>query len=355
MTHSRTAVVVGVSGIAGSYLARHLLDTEDWLVHGVSRRAPAFAEGHDRYRHVAVDLTDASATRDALSALGDATHVFFCAYLPGASEAETTRLNTDALRHCLDGLLAARPPLHAVVTVQGTKYYGCHLGPFKTPAKESDPRLPGETWFYYHQEDLLIERSRGQDWYWTAVRPHSICGLTVGTPLNIISILAAYGAILKELGLPFTFPGRPGAWNALYQLTDAQVLARGMEWTATTPACAGQAFNLTNGDLFRWRYVWPALAEHFAMPLGEPEPRDLVAFMADKAPVWDRVVERQGLRPTRLSQMADWAVANYFFGAEWDIVSDMTKTHRHGFVPAVDSQAMLLRLLSGMREQRFVP
>jgi len=33
----------------------------------------------------------------------------------------------------------------------------------------------------------------------------------------------------------------------------------------------------------------------------------------------------------------------------------MTKTHRHGFVPAVDSEEMLLRLLQAIRDARVIP
>lgn len=353
MTEGRNAVVIGASGIAGSYVVGHLLDL-GWSVHGVSRRPPAQSPG-PRFTHVAVDLMDAQASRAALGKLGDATHLFYCGYVPHPDVETLIALNTDMMRNSLDGLLAARPPLRAAVLLQGTKYYGCHLGPFKTPAKESDGRMTHARWFYYTQEDLLIDRQRGQSWYWTAVRPHSICGLTLGTPLNLVSILGTYAAIVRELGLPFAFPGRPSVWDALYQLTDASVLARGMVWAATRPACAGEAFNLTNGDLFRWRHLWPRLAEHFGLAVGEPADIDLVAFMADKEPVWRRIVERHGLRPLSFASVADWHVANYFFSADWDIISDMTRTHRAGFVPAVDSVEMLLGLLADLRRDRALP
>jgi hypothetical protein len=46
----------------------------------------------------------------------------------------------------------------------------CHFGPFKTPARETDPRhLPPN--FYYDQEDFLISQSRGKTWSWSALRP----------------------------------------------------------------------------------------------------------------------------------------------------------------------------------------
>lgn len=35
-------------------------------------------------------------------------------------------------------------------------------------------------------------------------------------------------------------------------MTDASLLAEATVWVATTPDCANQAFNITNGDLFHW-------------------------------------------------------------------------------------------------------
>ena len=61
------------------------------------------------------------------------------------------------LENVLDGIEAASGGLARIVLMQGTKYYGSHLGPFKTPALESDPRhMPPN--FYFNQQDLLIER-----------------------------------------------------------------------------------------------------------------------------------------------------------------------------------------------------
>ena len=91
--------------------------------------------------------------------------------------------------------------------VQGTKYYGQHLGPFKTPAKEDDPRPPIQH-FYYDQQDLLMRLRQGKAWSYSTTRPHVICGFALGNPLNIISILAVYATILREMGKPLTFPGQ---------------------------------------------------------------------------------------------------------------------------------------------------
>ena len=61
---------------------------------------------------------------------------------------------------------------------QGGKAYGADLGPFKTPARENDPRLMPPN-FYHDQEDLLRRRQQGKPWHWTAQRPEAIGGYTM--------------------------------------------------------------------------------------------------------------------------------------------------------------------------------
>jgi nucleoside-diphosphate-sugar epimerase len=313
--------------------------------------APALAE---RVRHVPVDLLDAAATAAAFRGVGEVTHLFYCGYAERSTAEELIAINTAMLRHALDGVEAAAPDLERVVLIEGTKYYGSHLGPFKTPAKESDPRI-ATPHFYYAQEDLLIERQAGKSWSWAALRPHSVCGFALGSPMNLLTALGTYGAICRELGQPFAFPGKPRAFETLYQVTDAGLLSRAMVWAATSPGCANQAFNLTNGDLFRWRNLWPRLAEFFGVPAAEPLPMKLVEWMADKAPVWERIVAKHGLQPHRFGELASWPFADYVFATDYDVISDMGKARRHGFCESVDSEAMFLDLLAGLREQRILP
>jgi nucleoside-diphosphate-sugar epimerase len=348
-----TALVIGATGVTGGYLVRHLAERGDWRVDAVSRRPldPALA---GRVRHVPVDLLDAAAAKAAFHGLREVTHLFYCGYADRPSNEALIEANTAMLRHALDAIEPAAPSLERVVLIEGTKYYGSHLGPFKTPAKEGDPRL-ATPHFYYTQEDLLAGRQDGKRWSWAALRPHAVCGFALGSPMNLLTALGVYGAICRELGRPFAFPGEPRAFDALYQVTDAGLLARAMVWAATEPRCANQAFNLTNGDLFRWRNLWPRLAGFFGVPAAEPQRLRLAEFMEDKAPVWDRIVEEHGLQPHPFAAIASWPFADFVFGTEWDVISDMVKARRHGFCDSVDSEEMFLELLGGLRRARVLP
>ena len=165
-------MVIGTSGVTGTPLAEQLL-VSGWKVYGVSRRAPGLRGGpHGQFHHIAVDLTDRDATRAAFADCGDVTHLFHC-----ANDADPA-VRLAMIANCLDAAEAAAPGFANINLLQGTKYYGSYLGPFKTPAKESDPRVPGGD-FYYSEEDLVAGRQAGRGWSWTGVRPTAVCGLSL--------------------------------------------------------------------------------------------------------------------------------------------------------------------------------
>ncbi len=347
----KTALVTGATGVVGRYLLRHLLQQPDWDVVAVSRRTP---DVQGRYTHVAADLTDPADCRARLGGLRDVTHVFFAAYLERPDPAEHVAVNTAMLVNLVDAMEQAAPGLQHVHLLEGSKWYGSHLGPYKTPAKETDPRhMPPN--MYYDQQDFLEARQRGKRWTWSASRPHAICGFALGNPMNLTTVIAVYAAISKELGLPLSFPGKPGAYRALYQCIDSALLARALTWMATEPACANQACNITNGDLFRWENLWPRIARAFDMEVGPVRHISLVRFMADKAPVWERIVQKHGLKPHPYRDLAAWAFGDFVFASDYDIVSDLGRIRRLGFTETVDSEEMFIRLLGEFRAEKIIP
>src|SRR5262249_50183906 len=133
--------------------------------------------------------------------------------------------NLAMLKNLLDAVESSSPGLEHVNLMEGTKWYGSHLGAFKTPAKEDDLRSPAPN-FYYDQQDFLVARAKGKRWHWSAVRPHAICGFALGNPMNLAMTIAVYASIMKELGEPLRHPGSEKNYHALYQTTDAALLAK---------------------------------------------------------------------------------------------------------------------------------
>jgi nucleoside-diphosphate-sugar epimerase len=351
----KTAVVVGALGVIGRYVVERLAALPDWRVVGLSRRR---GEERERVRYLSVDLLDPADAGRKLRVLGDATHVFYCAFQAAsgaaADYANNVAPNRDMLVNAVSAVDATAPDLERVVLVTGTKYYGSHLGPFRTPAKEDDPRHLGPN-YYFDQIDWLRAFRRGKRWSWTELRPQTLCGFAPGTAMSIVPVIAVYAAISRELGLPLRFPGKPGAWRSVYQVTESAHMANAALWAATEPRCADQAYNITNGDSFRWRNLWPRIAEVFGMTWAEPQTISLVAHMSDKAPLWEEMVRKHGLQPLPFDQLVAWPFGDYVFGCDWDVMSSVTKSRQHGFHDVVDSEEMFVRLLARFRAERIVP
>jgi nucleoside-diphosphate-sugar epimerase len=345
----KKAVVVGALGVIGRYIVEKLASLPDWEVVGLSRRK---GEDRGRVRYVSVDLL----ARNFQLPVENATHVFYAAFQasPGAAAdyAKNIAANRDMLVNAVTRVSENSPSLERVVLVTGTKYYGSHLGPYRTPAKESDPRHEGPN-YYFDQVDWLTAFQRGKRWSWTELRPQTLCGFAPGTAMSIIPVLAVYAAVCRELGEPLRFPGT--AWRSIYQVTESAHFAEAALWAATEPRCANQAYNITNGDYFRWCNVWPRIAEVFSLRTDDPRPISLVEFMADKAPLWTKIVEKNRLQPYRFEEIVAWPFGDYVFSCNWDVMSDLIKSRQHGFHRVVDSEEMFVRLLRRFREERIVP
>src|SRR5215471_4087285 len=76
---TRTAVVVGATGIIGRAIAAKLAGQGGWRVIGITRSG-ATVPGVDAA--IAVDLSDPEEARRRLAPAAGATHLFFAAYLP---------------------------------------------------------------------------------------------------------------------------------------------------------------------------------------------------------------------------------------------------------------------------------
>lgn len=352
MPQSRTALVVGARGVIGRGLVEELTRQGGWQIIGLSRRG---ATDTAAVQHVAVDLLDPEGVKTGLRDVArDVTHVFYAAFQDAPTWSGLVAPNLRMLRSTLDAVEASAHALEHVSLMQGYKVYGAHLGPFKTPARESDAgHMPPE--FNLEQQALLAARSTTATWTWSAIRPAVVAGVALGNPMNLLMGLATYGTIAKELGVPFRFPGRPGTYDRLIEITDAGLLARATIWAATEPRAAGEAFNVGNGDLFRWSELWPKLAASFDLQTDSPLPMPLSEVMGDKAELWDSIVAKHELRPTPYDEMAAWPFVDGVLSWDWDMFGDSSKLRRFGFHEYVETDKLLVGLFDELRAQRLIP
>jgi nucleoside-diphosphate-sugar epimerase len=347
----KKALVAGALGVTGRTLVNHLVSLGDWEVIGLSRRSPEFETSA---KYIAVDLCDRSAVESKLSDIGDVTHVFYSALYWGTSVFDEVGPNLAMLTNLVETVERSSTQFRKVVLLEGAKWYAAHLGPYKTPSREDDPRhMPPN--FYYDQQDYLKTQSAGKSWSWSALRPSSICEFAVGNPMNMATVLAVYAALSKEMGLPFRFPGTAKAYDIIMEMTDAELLAKAIVWAGTDDRCDGEAFNITNGDFNRWSNLWPRLANYFKMDYAPPQHLPLAQFMSDKGAIWRRLVKQHSLLDYSFDQAVSWPFGEAIFNIEYDIMSDTNKCRRYGFLEWVDTEEMLFRLFDQFQKMRFIP
>ena len=348
----KVALVAGALGVVGRALMERLEGDGEWRAVGLSRRKPDFPS---RSAFVSVDLQDRAQCEARLAAFSDVTHLFVTTYAPRPDPAEEAATGLAMLRNLVETVERAAPGLVHVNLVHGSKWYGNQLGPYKTPAREDDPGHMPPNFYFDQQRWVERRRAEGARWSWSALRPHGIWGFAIGSPVNQMTALAVYGSISRHLGLPLRFPGKPGAFEAVYQMVEATHLAEGMLWAATSPSAADRAYNFTNGDLIRWVNVWPAIAGFFGCEPGGVQTISLVQMMADKEPLWAEIVRRHDLQPYRLADLVDWRFADFVYGSDYDHISSMTRARQAGWTKVVDTEEMILRKLGELRDRRIIP
>ncbi|MFD1953189.1 SDR family oxidoreductase [Paenibacillus thailandensis] len=347
----KTALVIGANGVIGRNLIDYLTKLPDWDIIGVSRRG---GESSDRVRYVAADLLDETDTRMKLGGLTEVTHIFYAAYQDRPTWAELVAPNLAMLVNVVNAIEPVAASLRHISLMQGYKVYGAHLGPFKTPAKETDAyHMPPE--FNIDQQQFLERRQRGQHWTWSAIRPSVVCGFALGNPMNLAMVIAIYASISKELGLPLRFPGKPGAYHSLLEMTDAELLSKATVWAATDSRCANQAFNINNGDLFRWSELWPKIANYFELETAPPLPMSLETVMADKEPLWNSMIQKHGLENNSYKDVSSWRFGDFVFSWDYDFFADGTKARRLGFHEFVDTEAMFISIFDDLRRRKVIP
>lgn len=356
-----SVLVVGASGLVGTATVKRFL-AEGWDVTALSRREPEVA-ANPRLRHVSVDLRDEEAASGVVRSMGHVTHLVYAAVhelpglVPGWSQREQMITNEAMFKNLLLPL-AATGHIEHVTLLQGTKAYGAHLHPIRVPARERHPRDDHPN-FYWLQEDILRQQAGAGGFGFTIMRPQLIVGPNIGVVMNLPPVIGAYAAICRAEGRPFGFPGgAAGVWEA----ADCRLVADAIFWAARSPAAWGEHFNLTNGEVFSWRDLWPALADELGVQVGPDDPVSMAKFLPSKAGIWATIVQRHGLRNTTIEELVGeshhYADLCFAYGAEEPtppIFVSTVKIKQAGFTEVWDTEDSFRHWLGDLVERRILP
>ncbi|HTF50429.1 MAG TPA: SDR family oxidoreductase [Pseudonocardia sp.] len=358
---ANTVLVAGASGLVGAACVDRFLD-DGWNVIAVSRRQPEVF--HERpFQHLPINLRDEAMTREAVHGLAGVTHVVYAAVfekpglISGWTDQDQMDTNLAMLRNLIEPL-AELAELQHVTLLQGTKAYGIHLHPMRVPAREHYPRDDHAN-FYWLQEDYIKEKATTKGFAFTIMRPQLIVGPNTGVVMNLPPVIGAFAAIRKEEGRPFGFPGGvPYVWEAV----DTRLVANATRWAAEAPAAAGQHFNLTNGEVFEWRDLWPAMAEALGVEVGADEPTSMAEFLPARAEVWAKIVAKHGLRQISMDELlgeshyyADFCFAYGATAPPPPAFVSTVKIKQAGFTEVQDTEQTFVHWLKVLQERRVLP
>ena len=356
----KKVLVTGASGLLGVAAVEKFLSVA-WDVVGVSRRKPELPSGRE-IEFLSVDLRDKEATRAAFESLTDITHIAYTAIhekpelVAGWSSKEQIETNNAMLRNVVEPIVRAAPNFKHISILQGTKVYGVHLHPIPIPARERDARKDHDNFFFDH-EDYVREMGAQHGFKYTALRPQLVTGPTPGA-LNVLPAIGVYAAIRREKGEPFSFPGGP---SFVWEAADADLVADVMVWAAQSPQAANEAFNITNGDVFEWRSLWPALAETLGVETGPDMPTSVAAYLENNADAWIRIVAKYGLRSRNLRELvghgdqhADFAFAYGAPEGPRAFVSTI-KLRQAGFTKTIDTEDSFRNALRSLIDRKLLP
>src|ERR1700680_4644883 len=241
----REILLLGPYGVLGTGVVDAAGANRAWRVVTAARRPVPSHRDSTAVRHINVDLFDREGTREVLSKLDTVTDLVFAAYVEKPTMAETVEPNARMLQNALDAFTAREVSLRRVVLAGGAKSYGFNLGSFTAPAKESQPRLIAPI-HYHQQEDILKAWSEKTGTVWTVLRPHVVLGPSLNSPMNLVTGVATYAAMSRELGLPLRFPGRKEGWNSLQEACDAELFGRATLWALGSDPGEDEIFKLAH-------------------------------------------------------------------------------------------------------------
>ncbi|OCA72227.1 NAD-dependent dehydratase [Chryseobacterium artocarpi] len=351
------ALVVGATGITGSNLAEELI-AQDFKTYGLSRTPNDNIIG---LHTVKADLLDLQNLTKALSEVSP-THVYFTTWMRNDTEEENIRVNSLLVKNLLD-VLSPKKSVKHVTLVTGLKHY---LGPFEayakegvlpiTPVREEHPRLPLPN-FYYAQEDEVYKASERDGFTWSIHRPHTVIGYAVGNLMNIAVTLGVYASICKEAGKPFIYPGSEAQWNGISDVTDAGILAKQLVWASTTESAKNQAFNITNGDVFRWKWLWERLANWFEIQAEgyNGSIRPLEKEMENTQEIWTEIAKKYNLKEKNVNRLSSAWHTDLDLGRPLEVMCDMSKSRKLGFKAYKSTEDSFIEVFERLRSENIIP
>lgn len=372
ISYQNVGLVIGVTGVVGNSLAETLSSADTpggpWKVYGVSRRGPPVCSVA-KVTYIQCDVSVAADAQAKLSTLKDVTHIFWVTSAFDLSTVKCCEMNGAMFRNVLISVIPNAPNLRHICLQTGAMHY---MGISKSidgklnvishdpPFNEDMERLENTHNFYYTLEDVLLDEvSRKQSLTWSVHRPDLIFGFSPYSTLNIVGTLCVYATICKYERIPLKFPGKKAVWDSFSNASDANLVAEHQIWAGLSEQGKNRAFNITNGDVFKWKHLWKVLAEEIGVEyVGFDEMDEIIPLsemMKDKGPVWDKIVRDNNLISTSLEEVGLWDFADMLLAGGTSRLSNINRSKENGFIGFRNSLNSFIFWIHKAKQNRLIP
>jgi hypothetical protein len=146
------------------------------------------------------------------------------------------------------------------------------------------------------------------------------------------------------------------------QAVDVDLLARAIAWAGESEAARNEAFNVTNGDVFTWENIWPAIAAALGMKPGKAVPLSLAKQSPNWIGPWDALRRKHNLSSPGLDefvglsfQYADYSMRYGHSESGPPSIVSTVKINRAGFTEMMDTEDMFRKWFAQARDSRLLP
>ena len=353
-------VVAGATGLVGNAALRHFGGAGGCEIVALSRRMPRELHGA---RHVPIDLTDPAQCTRAATELQGATHLVYAALYEAPSLVDGWR-DPHQIRHqrrMLRNLMAALEP----VAPRSGMSRCCRAPRPMASTFARSPCLRGKAarkctssrTSTGRRRIFCVRLQQGKAWHWSILA--SGLDRRPSDRRRDGSDPAA-----RRLCGDAARAGQPAGLSRrrarVSQAVDVDLLARAIAWSGEADAARNEAFNVTNGDVFTWENVWPAIADALGMKPGKPAPLSLAQEYPKWIAPWDELRRKHDLVSPDLEafvglsfQYADYSMRYGQTRPGPPSIVSTVKINQAGFTEMMDTEAMFRKWFSQARASRL--
>ena len=235
---------------------------------------------------------------------------------------------------------------------------GTYPAPLHEDLSRVSPPL-GDTIPYYGMRDALDRLKQGKSWTWSEIVMDAIIGFAPnGSGWSLAGhwakFLSCYRLVEGE-GARVPFPGTLKAYDALFNETSSQMVAKCAIWASLNPERSGrQLFNIADrAKPGRMRERWPAIAKWFGLEGVEPAKDSDSIFKPSEYTNQHRdVLEAKGFRD-ELCLMPGW-IDSFGYACDFDRYLSLEKIRRADFTEELDPDESWYEAFEGFRQAGLI-